>query len=150
VDVLAHAPEDTRGIDDILLKRVVAQGMTMIPTLKLFSGDDNIAEIRRVVRRFHELEGRLVFGTDAGYLTDYDVAEEFGQLTKAGFTWADILRMLTENPARLFKEQNSRGRIVPGMIADLTLLEADPVRDSSAFSRVRYTIRNGRVVYASR
>jgi predicted amidohydrolase YtcJ len=58
--------------------------------------------------------------------------------------------MLTENPARLFKEQNSRGRIVPGMIADLTLLEADPVRDSSAFSRVRYTIRNGRVVYASR
>jgi imidazolonepropionase-like amidohydrolase len=150
VDVLAHAPEDTRGIDDILLKRAVAQGMTMIPTLKLFSGDDNIAEIRRVVRRFHELEGRLVFGTDAGYLTDYDVAEEFGQLTKAGFTWADILRMLTENPARLFKEQNSRGRIVPGMIADLTLLEADPVRDSSAFSRVRYTIRNGRVVYASR
>ncbi len=150
VDVLAHAPEDTRGIDDTLLKRAVAQGMTMIPTLKLFSGDNNIAEIRRVVRRFHELDGRLVFGTDTGYLTDYNVAEEFGQLTKAGFTWADILRMLTENPARLFKEQDSRGRIVPGMIADLTVLEADPATDSSAFSRVRYTIRNGRVVCASR
>ena len=150
VDVLAHAPEDTRGIDDTLLKRMVAQGMTMIPTLKLFSADGNIAEIRRVVRRFHELGGSLVFGTDTGYLTDYDIAEEFGQLTRAGFTWADILRMLTENPARLFKEQNSRGRIAPGMIADLTLLEADPAIDPSAFSRVRYTIRNGRAVYASR
>jgi hypothetical protein len=79
-DVPAHAPEDTRGIDDILLKRALAQGMTMIPTLKLFSADDNIAEIRRIVRRFHELGGSLVFGTDTGYLTDYDVAEEFGQL----------------------------------------------------------------------
>jgi imidazolonepropionase-like amidohydrolase len=150
VDVLAHAPEDTRGIDDALLKRGVAQGMMMIPTLKLFSGEDDIGEIRRVVRRFHELGGSLVFGTDTGYLTDYDVAEEFGQLTKAGFTWRDILRMLTENPTRLFKEQNSRGRIVPGMAADLTVLEIDPATDSSAWSRVRYTIRSGRVVYASR
>src|SRR5580704_17490354 len=89
VDVLAHAPEDTRGIDDALLKKAVAQGMVMIPTLKLFSGDDNIAEIRRVVRRFHELGGSVVFGTDTGYLTDYDVAEEFAQLTKAGFTWSE-------------------------------------------------------------
>ena len=105
--------------------------------------DDNIAEIRRVVRRFHELGGSLVFGTDTGYLTDYDVAEEFGQLTKASFIWVDILRMLTENPARLFKEQNSRGRIAPGMIAALTLLEADPATDPSALSRIRYTIRNG-------
>ncbi len=148
VDVLAHAPEDTRGIEDALLKRAVAQRMTMIPTLKLFSGNDNIADIRRIVRRFHELGGSLVFGTDTGYLTDYDVAEEFGQLTKASFTWADILRMLTENPARLFKEQNRRGRIAPGMIADLTVL--DPATDPSALSRVRYTIRNGRPVYASR
>jgi imidazolonepropionase-like amidohydrolase len=150
VDVLAHAPEDTRGIDDVLLKTAVAQGMTMIPTLKLFSKDDNIAEIRRVVRRFHELGGRLVFGTDTGYLTDYDVAEEFRQLTAAGLTWTDILEMLTENPASLFREQNSRGRIAPGMVADLTLLEADPATDPSAFSRVRYTIRSGRVIYAPR
>jgi imidazolonepropionase-like amidohydrolase len=150
VDVLAHAPEDTRGIDDTLLKKAVAQGMTMIPTLKLFSRDDNIAEIRGVVRRFHELGGGVVFGTDTGYLTDYDVGEEFAQLAKAGFIWSDALRMLTENPARLFKDQKNRGRIAVGMQADLTVLEADPAIDPSAFSRVRYTIRNGRVVFAAR
>jgi imidazolonepropionase-like amidohydrolase len=91
----------------------------------------------------------VVFGTDTGYLTDYDVGEEFDQLARAGFGWSDTLRMLTENPARLFKDQKNRGRIAPGMMADLTLLEADPATDPSAFSRVRYTIRNGRVVYAS-
>jgi imidazolonepropionase-like amidohydrolase len=150
VDVLAHAPEDTRGIDDRLLKRAIGQGMTMIPTLKLFSQDGNIAEIRRMVRRFHELGGILVFGTDTGYLTDYDIREEFEQLAKAGFTWSETLRMLTENPAHLFNDQKNRGRIAPGMIADLTVLEGDPAADPSAMSRVRYTIRNGRVVYGSR
>jgi imidazolonepropionase-like amidohydrolase len=148
VDVFAHAPEDTRGIDDGLLKEAVARGMTMIPTLKLFSGDDNIVDIRRVVRRFHELGGNVVFGTDTGYLSDYDIKEEFEQLTKAGFSWSGILSMLTENPARLFKDQN-RGRIAPGMIADLTVLGADPATDPSAFSRVRFTIRNGRVIFTS-
>jgi imidazolonepropionase-like amidohydrolase len=54
VDVLAHAPEDTRGIDDALLKRAATQGMVMIPTLMLFSGDDNISEIRRLVWRSRE------------------------------------------------------------------------------------------------
>jgi imidazolonepropionase-like amidohydrolase len=149
VDVIAHAPEDTRGIDDALLKKAVAQGMVMIPTLKLFGGDNNIEDIRRVVRRYHELGGTLVFGTDTGYLSDYDVKEEFDQLAKAGFGWPEILSMLTENPAQLFKDRN-RGRVAPGMIADLTVLEADPARDSSASSRVRFTIRNGRVIFTSR
>jgi imidazolonepropionase-like amidohydrolase len=102
------------------------------------------------VRRFHELGGGVVFGTDTGYLTDYDVGEEFAQLAKAGFIWSDALRMLTEDPARLFKDQKNRGRIAVGMQADLTVLKGDPALDPSAFSRVRYTIRDGRVVFAAR
>ncbi len=108
VDVLAHAPEDTRGIDDALLKKAVAQGMTMIPTLKLFSGDDNIADIRYVVRRFHELGGNVVFGTDTGYLTDYDVKEEFVQLAKAGFSWSEVLSMAYRKPGAPVQRPESR------------------------------------------
>jgi hypothetical protein len=74
-----------------------------------FSGDDNIAEIRGEVWRFHELGAGIVFGTDTGYLTDYDVGEEFARLANRGFRWSDILHMLSENPARLFKDQKNRG-----------------------------------------
>jgi imidazolonepropionase-like amidohydrolase len=150
VDVLAHAPDDTRGIDDGVLRRAIAKHMAMIPTLKLFSGADDIAEIRRVVRRFHELGGELMFGTDTGYLSDYDVSEEFHQLEKAGLNAMEILRMLTENPARKFGVQNERGRIAPGMIADITVLDSDPLGAITAFSRVRYTIRDGHIIYRSR
>jgi imidazolonepropionase-like amidohydrolase len=121
VDILAHAPDDTRGVDDAVLRRAVARHMAMIPTLKLFSSDDDIAKIRRVVERFHNLGGELMFGTDTGYLSDYDVGEEYRQLGKAGL-----------------------------MTADITILESDPAADVSAFSRVRYTIGGARVIYSSR
>jgi imidazolonepropionase-like amidohydrolase len=117
--------------------------------LKLFSGATNIADIRRIVRRFHDLGGELMFGTDTGYLTDYDVGEEFQQLAKMGLDTVEILRMLTENPARRFGVQAERGRIAPGMIADVTILESDPAVDLAAFSHVRYVIRGGGVIYNS-
>jgi imidazolonepropionase-like amidohydrolase len=148
VDVLAHAPDDTRGIDQALIQTAVKKGMAMIPTLKLFSGEDTIPDIRRIVSDFQRLGGTLVFGTDTGYLPDYDVSEEFRQLVQANLTWREVLRMLTENPARLFKDQN-RGRVATGMIADLAILETDPAVDPSAFWRVRYTIRNGTVIWNS-
>jgi len=149
VDVLAHTPDDTRGIDDAVLQKMVARHMAMIPTLKLFSGSRHIAEIRQTVRRFHELGGELMFGTDTGYLTDYDMSEEFRQLGEAGLDMRDILRMLTENPARRFGVQRKQGQVAPGMIADLTVLQSDPSADLTAFLRVRYTIRGGHVIYRS-
>jgi imidazolonepropionase-like amidohydrolase len=149
VDVLAHAPEDTRGIDATVLMAAAGRGMTMIPTLKLFSKDGNIANIRRVVHEFQQFGGRLVFGTDTGYLTDYDVSEEFDQLFRAGLSWRDVLRMLTENPAGLFSDGGNRGSVKQGMIADLTILGADPAGDKSAFSNIRYTIRDGRVIWST-
>ncbi len=66
VDVLAHAPNDTRGVDDALIRRLLDHHMAMIPTLKLFSGEDTIAQIRDIVHRFESLGGQLLFGTDTG------------------------------------------------------------------------------------
>ena len=56
---------------------MIAQHMTIIPTLKLFSRDDDIANIRGLDYRFHQLGGRLVYGTDTGFLPDYDQSEDF-------------------------------------------------------------------------
>jgi len=148
VDVLAHAPEVTDGLDDRLLQSLVARHMAMIPTLKLFSGDAAIASIRSEVFRFHSLGGVLMFGTDTGFLTDYDMGEEYRQLSLAGLGFRQILTMLTTAPAERFNVSNHEGRIAPGMNADLTILSADPaLGDPRAFTRVKYTIRAGRVIF---
>ena len=148
VDVLAHTPEDTDGIDEALLRRMIAQHMTIIPTLKLFSHDDAIAKIRRLDYRYHELGGRLVYGTDTGFLTDYDQGEEFRQLMQAGFGFRDVLAMLTTAPTELFHLSRSEGKVMPGMRGDLTVLSEYPrLGNAEAFTKVLYTIRGGKVIW---
>jgi hypothetical protein len=92
VDVLAHTPEATEGIDEAMLRRIVAQHMTIIPTPNLFSQVGAISKIRELDSRFHRLDGRLVYGTNTGFLTDYDQGEEFRQLMAAGLASAMCLR----------------------------------------------------------
>ncbi len=125
VDVLAHVPEITDGFDDRLLQNLVAYHMAIIPSLKLFSGDADIAGIRSEVFRFHRLGGVLMFGTDTGFLTDYDMGEEYRQLSLAGLGFRQTLTMLTTAPAERFGVSDHEGRIAPGMDADLTILSAD-------------------------
>jgi len=150
VDVLAHTPEVTRGIDEAMLRRMLAQHTTIIPTLKLFSRDDNIADIRGLAYQFHQLGGRIVYGTDTGFLPDYDQGEEFRQLTKAGFGFRDVLAMLTTAPVALFHLSPREGKVVAGMRGDLTILSEDPAAGRpEAFTQVRYTIRGGTVIWQS-
>lgn len=148
VDVLAHTPEVTEGINDAMLQQIIGRHMTIVTTLMLFSRDDGIEKIRALDARFHHLGGRLVYGTDTGFLTDYDQAEEFRQLTQAGFTFRDILTMLTTAPAELFHLSRDEGEVLPGMRGDLTILSQDPQsRDPASFTKVRYTIRAGKVIW---
>jgi imidazolonepropionase-like amidohydrolase len=147
VDVLAHAPDTVEGVDDALLADLVAHHMSMIPTLKLFSEDSAILRIRAIVGKFHQLGGALIFGTDTGFVKDYDLTEEYRELALAGLSFKDVLAMLTTEPVKRFGLKDE-GRIAPGLRADLTVLWADPSSQNLvAFKQVRYAIRGGRVIF---
>jgi len=147
VDVLAHAPNFVAGVDDALLKQLIARHMAMVPTLKLFSDEPQIPRIREIVTQFHALGGQLLFGTDTGYLTDYSLTEEYHQLQLAGLTFRDVLTMLTTAPAERFKVSQHAGRIAPGYDGDLTILSANPAAgDMTLFADVKYAIRAGKVI----
>ena len=150
VDVIAHAIEDTRGVDDALLTRMKARHMAIVPTLGLFadSGAD-MARLRAEIGRYAAMGGELLFGTDVGYITRYDTRLELEELTKAGLTTRQILDMLTRAPAARFGVARSRGRIAPGFAGDLAVLARDPASNPSAFADVRYTIRAGRIIFRS-
>ncbi len=152
VDVLAHAPDTTEGVDAELLHTLVARHMAMIPTLKMFGTTVSprasyLEPIYAEVREFHDLGGELLFGTDVGYMTDYATNEEFLALQKSGLNATDILRMLTTAPAKRFGVQTTTGRVLVGQAADLVVLGRDPGDDVTAFADVQYTIRGGRVIY---
>lgn len=153
VDVLAHAPDDTEGIDASLFAAMVKRNMAMTPTLKMFATTvtTNPAYLNPIyaeVRQFHSLGGTLLFGTDVGYMADYSTEGEFEALAKCGLSATDVLAMLTTNPAARLGVSGSKGTVTPGKLADLTVLDADPAASLTNFSRIRLVLRSGRLVYS--
>src|SRR5437660_14381 len=161
VDVLAHTfPTSLDGSpwDRALPPMMRERGMALIPTVKLWPYELRKAGlpndlIERVLgiamaqtSAVADLGGELLFGTDVGYMTDYDPTDEFIFLRRAGLGAMQILAMLTTAPAARFGRRGT-GRIGPGMTADVVVLDGDPTLDVRAFAKVRMTMRDGRVIY---
>lgn len=161
VDVLAHTfPTSLDGSpwDRALPAMMKERGVALIPTLKLFTYELGRAGLpNELVERvlgngvaqtsaFAGLGGELLFGTDVGYMTDYDPADEFVYLRRAGLGAMQILAMLTTAPAARFGRSGT-GRIAPGQTADVVVLDGDPAKDVRAFAKVRMTMRDGRGIY---
>jgi imidazolonepropionase-like amidohydrolase len=159
VDVLAHTTSVAGAWSPALIAQMKEQKMSLIPTLKLWtyeakklgdSADDALAFTMRSasnLRAYANVGGQILFGTDVGYMTDYDPSDEYVLMSRAGLTPMQILASLTTAPAERFKESATRGTIAPGMDADFAVLAADPAQDAANFAKVRYTIRHGRIIY---
>ncbi len=148
VDVLAHSVEETSGWNRSYLKQMKSKGMWLIPTLKLFKDDSNIADILREVQDYSQLHGTILFGTDVGFLTDYDPTDEYRLMQRAGMDFPHILESLTTAPARRFGESSIRGEVKAGMNADLVVVQGDPSRDIRALTHVSYVFRDGKIIYS--
>jgi imidazolonepropionase-like amidohydrolase len=148
VDVLAHALDDTRGMREDHYARLRKQNVGMVPTLALFRGRwswDILDEVRTHARG----GGQVLFGTDVGYLPNFDHAVEYELMASAGLGWREILASLTAAPARRFKEANRRGTIQKGLEADVVVLGTDPAFGARGFADVRYAIRAGTIIFAA-
>jgi len=152
VDVLAHAADDTRGVDEQLLRSAISKNIAMIPTLKMFtttvtSDPHYMDPMRAEVGQFHQLGGMLIFGTDVGYMTDYSTEREFVELGRSDLDFTTVLGMLTTNPATRMGVADAKGSVSVGKLADLTILSADPAADLTNFSGVQAVVRSGKLVW---
>jgi imidazolonepropionase-like amidohydrolase len=161
VDILAHTTPITGPWTPSLVERLKLAHMALTPTLTLWhvemKGDSpekfekgmNETAVPQL-RAYSEAGGQILFGTDVGYIQQFDTSEEFLWMSRAGMSFEQILASLTTSPAERFVYSNHSGRIAKGMDADLVVLRADPKQDATAFSSVRYTIRSGRIIYSAK
>jgi imidazolonepropionase-like amidohydrolase len=162
VDILLHTAPEAGRWSDALLTEMRRKNMALVATLKLWKYIGlNLGRPADAVERFQDAGiaqlraytiagGQILFGTDVGFMTDYDPSEEYLAMARAGMTFKQILKSLTTAPAERFGMSKRTGRIAPGMDADIVVLAGDPAQGVKAFSNVRYTLRKGRVVYQAR
>lgn len=90
----------------------------------------------------HRAGVKILVGTDY-IVAGVDVHREMEQLVLAGLTPADALFAATVAPADYFGLSDQYGSVAAGKVADLLLLEADPLEDIRNTQRIHAVIFNG-------
>ena len=90
----------------------------------------------------------LLAGTDAGdsyCFPGSGLHDELSWLVKAGLTPLQALRAATVNPARFAGRLKDFGGIGAGKLADMVLLERDPLQDIENVRAIHMVVMNGRL-----
>jgi len=90
----------------------------------------------------------ILAGSDTPNLLVYPgsgLHDELGILADAGLSPAAALAAATTAPARYLDLDTDLGSVAPGMLADLVLLDANPLKDIGNTRTVRAVMANGRL-----
>ena len=147
------------------LALMVEKGTFLVPTIAIVrdltipGGDyDNavlnirgrhmLPRVREMARNAHEMGVKIVAATDTGYGTESTttLAHELLELVGIGMTPLEALRAATTTAAELFGLTGQVGAIVPGLEADMIVLERSPLDDIGVVQDVLMVVSDGKVV----
>ncbi len=101
-----------------------------------------------IVRKLHMAGVPFLAGTDcpAGVdvLPGFSLHRELERFVAAGFTPLEALQTATINPARFLGRLSDLGTVEKGKIADLVLLDANPLDDIRNTQKIAAVVLNGR------
>lgn len=164
-------PDDTRRFDPRLGDRMISSEAWLSPTIQ--TGYRRMERLRQLkaerpltpqedealtyftwkqegqlyaTNRLYRMGARrFVMGTDAiEEFGDYAIGLEL--MVQAGLSSRDALLAATRNCAEAFGIQDDVGTLEVGKLADITVVEGDPLQEISAVGRVRGVVKRGYVL----
>jgi imidazolonepropionase-like amidohydrolase len=162
--VLVHTPHIGQ-LDDESTRAIVSAGIPMVSTLGVFVpafGKENIPLFRDRgpfpmntlssagqgpvnARLLWEAGITYAYGTDTSWLPVDALAHELKPLNLV-FSPQDIVQILTRNAAISMGLGDELGTLEPGKLADIVLIDGDPLADIFDLTRVKVVLKEGRIV----
>ena len=106
--------------------------------------DSGLGNARRAVRELAAAGARIIAGTDAPIFPyGLSLVAELRALKDAGLSGAAVLRSATSDAAAAIGASDQLGRIAPGMLADLLIVDGDPLADPLELVRLEMVFSNG-------
>lgn len=107
-----------------------------------------VAEFREVVGRLNRGGVMLLAGTDTAgnRIPGFLLHEELAALVDAGLTPLQALQAATRNPVAVLGREGDLGGVRAGKLADLVLLDADPLEDIHNTQRISAVVTGGRLL----
>lgn len=152
VDDMAHMITDP--LPDELIQRMVEKNLYWEPTLELWHnvGQGMEQNVGDNLRRYVAAGGKVALGTDfEGYYTPFQLGmptKEIAWMNEAGMTPMQIIVAATQNAAHVCNMAKDLGTLEPGKIADVLIVQGDPLQDLQALTNVQWVIHNGEVIRA--
>jgi len=149
VNDLAHAPLEP--IPEATIQEMIEKGIGMATTATVWGGPGASAEAAANAKRYADAGGIVSIATDYGCcdqapgLQPYLYEMEF--LRGAGMTPMQLLVAATRNGAVLSNLAENLGTIEAGKIADIIVVNDNPLADIAALKDVAAVILEGRLVH---
>jgi imidazolonepropionase-like amidohydrolase len=116
---------------------------------------DDLATRRRFVEKELEVVGAMhragvpfLAGTDTAagvyVFPGFSLHDELQNFVRAGFTTLEALQTATLRPAQFLGMDDRLGRVAEGRLADLVLLDGNPLDDVASTRKIRAVVANGR------
>ncbi|MGK8486740.1 amidohydrolase family protein [Nocardia asiatica] len=152
VDCIEHGSLAT----DDTIAMMVEHGTFLVPTSYLSEGLDVskappalrekaatvFPKARRMLGKAIEAGVKIACGTDAPAVPHGDNAKELWAMVDRGMTPAQALRAATVTSAELVGAED-RGRLAPGLLADIIAVPGDPTHDITVTEHVRFVMKGG-------
>ena len=132
------------------LRRYVAELFPMPDSIPVGADSVGLALLDKRLAQVAEMQRagvRILTGTDAPLRNSppgFGLLEELTMLARGGLAPFHILRAATWEPAAYFKMLDSAGTVAPGKLADLVLLDANPLDDIGNVRRIAAVFANGK------
>jgi imidazolonepropionase-like amidohydrolase len=104
---------------------------------------DSFNRLVELVGLMHRSGVRIVTGTDS--LSGLALPRELELYVAAGIPPKEVLRLATLGNAEVMRREKEYGRVLPGYVADLIVVDGDPTLLMSDLRKVRHVVRGERL-----
>ncbi len=161
IEHLFNFPVKDEARSRAALERCVTYETRITPSLTLWhrmAEDDSsvkeaLPKLERVVRTARDLHVPILAGTDTGdpgTEPGVTLQDELELLVAAGLTPGEALQSATVEPARFLGWDGTLGVLKEAMLADIVLLDGDPVADIRNVRRIHGVVLRGRYLNRAR
>jgi hypothetical protein len=139
----------TPGLEQIIprfppqVRRGMRSGALEVPKDKEAAYRESFPAMLCLLKALHDGGVTIIPGTDA--LAGYTLHHELELYVRAGIPSAEVLRMATLTSAEVMGVNKDRGAIAAGKLADMILVDGDPLKNIRDLDKITTVIKAGNV-----
>lgn len=151
-DGLEHGVARSQVPDDKLGTLLLERGASYVPTL--ITRRPNLLKTAMAnLKQLADQGVRIVLGTDTpvgGALSGLTTLKELELMVQAGMSPEQVIQAATRNAAQHLGKLDEFGTLEAGKLADLIIVEGDPLMDITVMHNIEVVIKGGKVVVDNR